>query len=66
VHVLDWPDRELSIPGLGAPVLRARLLATGEPVAVAASEGGLVLTLPPGGRDEPDRVVVVELRTSRR
>jgi alpha-L-fucosidase len=66
VHVLDWPDRELSIPGLGAPVARARLLATGEPVAVAMSGGGLVLTLPPGGRDEADRVIAIELRRPRR
>jgi alpha-L-fucosidase len=66
VHVLDWPDRELSIPGLGAPVESARLLATGEPVAVDVSGGGLVLTLPPGGRDEPDRVIAIELRRQRR
>jgi alpha-L-fucosidase len=63
VHVLDWPDRELSIPGLGAPVARARLLATGEPVAIAASANGLVLSLPPGGRDDPDRVIAIELRS---
>jgi hypothetical protein len=47
-------------------VARARLLATGEPVGVAASGGGLVLTLPPGGGDEPDRVIVIELRRLRR
>jgi alpha-L-fucosidase len=66
VHVLDWPDRELSIPGLGAPVARARLLATGEPVAIAPSANGLVLSLPPGGRDDPDRVIAIELRRPRR
>jgi len=66
VHVLDWPDRELSIPGLGFPVASARLLATGEPVPIATSGNGLVLTLPPGGRDDPDRVVAIELRRPRR
>jgi len=62
VHVLDWPDRTLAIPGLGAPVARASLLATGAPVPVAATGEGVTLTLPPGGTDEPDRVIVVELR----
>lgn len=62
VHVLDWPDRELALPGLGALVARARMLATGQPVPAAATASGVVLTLPPGGREEPDRVVEVVLR----
>jgi alpha-L-fucosidase len=59
VHVLDWPDRMLAIPGLGARILRASLLATGQPVAFVSSGDGLTLTLPPGRADEPDQVVVL-------
>jgi alpha-L-fucosidase len=66
VHVLDWPDRVLSIP-LGARVVRARMLVTGESVAVTPSAGSLTLTLPPASAEEPDRVVVLELlRTAQR
>jgi alpha-L-fucosidase len=62
VHVLDWPDRVLALPALNARVLRARMLAGGERVAVAQSEAGLTLTLPAGASDDPDRVVVLTLR----
>ncbi|HEV8600718.1 MAG TPA: alpha-L-fucosidase, partial [Gemmatimonadales bacterium] len=59
VHVLEWPDRMLAIPGLGARILRASLLATGQLVAFASSGDGLTLTLPPGRAEEPDQVVVL-------
>jgi alpha-L-fucosidase len=62
VHVLDWPDRVLALPPLGAPVAGARMLAGGERMAVAQSQAGVTLTLPAAGGDEPDRVVVLTLR----
>ena len=62
VHVLEWTDTLLSLPPVGAPVAGARMLATGEPVRFVESESGLTLSLPPGGNDEPDRVVRLELR----
>ena len=62
VHVLEWNDSLLALPPVGRPVAGARMLATGEPVRFVESESGLTLTLPPGGVDEPDRVVVLELR----
>jgi len=69
VHVLDWPDPVLSLPPLGAKVVRATLLANGAAVRVAEGSDGVVLTLPPAPPDEPDRVVVLQLdraqRTSR-
>ncbi len=68
VHVLDWPDRVLALPTLGAPVIGARMLATGQPVDVRQSEGGVALTLPPGAAavDDPDRVVVLRLGARRK
>jgi alpha-L-fucosidase len=59
VHVLDWPDRVLALPPLGAPVRAAHMLATGERVDWSETELGITLTLPDGPAGEPDRVVVL-------
>jgi alpha-L-fucosidase len=66
VHVLDWPDRTLSLPPLGASVVRASMLKGGRPVDVAESRdgGGVTLTLSPSTQDEPDRVVVLVTKPS--
>jgi alpha-L-fucosidase len=61
VHILDWPDRVLSLPPLGGPVRRATLLAGGAPVSVAQAPAGVTLTLPAATSGEIDRVVVVVL-----
>ncbi len=58
VHLLDWPDRELALPPLGARVVRAAMLASGERVEAVESAGGVTLTLPAATND-PDRVVVL-------
>ena len=61
VHVLDWPDRVLTLPSWGERVVSARMLATGETVSVAESEGAVTLTMPAGATSaEPDRVIVIE------
>ena len=60
VHLLDWPDRTISIPSFGAPILRASMLASGEPVKVAETQTGITLTLPATSGDEPDRVILLE------
>jgi alpha-L-fucosidase len=65
VHVLDWPDRILSLPPIDARIVRAAMLRGGEPVTAQQSELGVVLTLPPPIGDEPDRVVVLVTRGSR-
>jgi len=62
VHVLDWPDRVLSLPALGARVVRATMLAGGARVGVTQAPEGITITLPPGNGDAPDRVVVLETR----
>ena len=65
VHVLSWPDRLVALPPLGAPVVRASMLSTGARVDVTPSGSGVTLTLPAGGEDEPDRVVVLTLAAHR-
>ena len=60
VHVLEWPDRVLSIPSWGARVVSARLLATGEKVGVTETDGAVTLSLPSAAPADPDRVVVLE------
>jgi alpha-L-fucosidase len=62
VHVLDWPDRVLSLPALGGRVAGATMLAGGARVGVTQTPEGVTLTLPAGDADDPDRVVVVHLR----
>lgn len=59
VHILDWPDRVLSLPTWGEQVVSAHLLGTGEQVRVTRSDDALTLTLP-RAPDGPDVVVVLE------
>ena len=59
VHVLAWPDRELTIPRM--PVREASLLVGDTPVAFRTSEAGVTLTLPDRAPGTIDLVVVLEL-----
>jgi alpha-L-fucosidase len=59
VHVLDWPDPLLTIPGLGRPVRSARMLAGGDAVAFTQAPGGVTLRLPPAVAEVPDRVIML-------
>ena len=58
VHVLDWRDRVLALPALGARVRSARMLVGGGPVAFLQSDEGVTLTLP--ASELPDRVIVLD------
>src|SRR5204862_1772 len=46
VHVLDWPDRVLSIPAFGARIVWASVLGSGERAQVVQTENSVTLTLP--------------------
>jgi alpha-L-fucosidase len=59
VHVLNWQDRVLALPDIGARVVRAGLLAGGTPVGFAQTATGITLTMPAAASDEPDRVIVL-------
>lgn len=59
VHVLDWPDRTMSIPAFGRRVEQASMLASGARVDVVQTANGITLTLPPADIGAPDRIVVL-------
>jgi alpha-L-fucosidase len=65
VHVLNSPDRVLSVPDFGRQVLRATMLDDGSVVATAVVNGGITLTMP-AQSDRPDRVVVLLTRRATR
>jgi alpha-L-fucosidase len=60
VHILNWPDRALSIPPITGRVVRAVRLGTNTPVEFAQSAAGVTLNVPIVA-DEIDRVVVLTL-----
>jgi alpha-L-fucosidase len=59
VHVLDWPDPQLALPPLGAPVRAAYLLRGRAALRYQETAAGVTLTLPPAAAAEPDRVIVL-------
>jgi alpha-L-fucosidase len=59
VHVLDWPDRTLSLPALPRRIRSATRLGTNERIPFTQTADGVTLTLPPVRADELDRVVVL-------
>ncbi|MGH7651469.1 MAG: alpha-L-fucosidase [Gemmatimonadaceae bacterium] len=65
VHILNWPDRVLSIPDFGRQVLRATMLDDGSRVDVASVNGGITLTIPQQPGERADRVVVLATRPVR-
>jgi len=64
VHLLDWSDRVVSIPTVGARVVRASMLGTGAPVGVTQTEAAITLTLSAAASGEMDRVIVLTTRRS--
>ncbi|MEP7000916.1 MAG: alpha-L-fucosidase [bacterium] len=66
VHVLSWPDRQLSLPDFGARVVKATMLDGGATVGVAQSESGVTLTLPASLASEPDCVIILQTKSAAR
>jgi alpha-L-fucosidase len=66
VHVLDWPDRTLSLPSLGRRILSASMLDGAEAVPFSQSDQGVVLTLPVRPTEQPDRVVILRTGPAQR
>jgi alpha-L-fucosidase len=62
VHVLDWPDRVLSLPPIDGTIARATMFRDGSGVAFTQTATGVSLTIPDAQRDELDRVVVLVSR----
>lgn len=65
VHVLDWNGPVLGLPAMPREVRSAKLLRDGSSIEFSTVKGGLVLKLPEVQRDEVDRVIAVELESSK-
>ena len=61
VHLFDWPSGSLTVTGLPAKVLSARLLANNQPLEFQQTPNDLSITLPPQAPDAS--VSVIALRT---
>ena len=61
VHILDWDDRQLSLPPLPKPIRGATLLQDGSQVPFRTNSGGVTLTLPERSPDTIDLIVVLVL-----
>jgi alpha-L-fucosidase len=59
VHVLNWRDRQLSLPAIALRVGSAKMFGSNDAVPFTQSGAGLVLTLPPVSGEQPDRIVVL-------
>ena len=63
VHVLQWPEGDLSLPALARRVASARVLSGGT-AAVQQTDAGLRIIVAAADRTPPDTIVVLELAAS--
>jgi alpha-L-fucosidase len=61
LHVLDWADPVLTVPGLPGRVKAARFLKDGRAAQVSTSAAGLTLQIPDSVRDPNDTVIALEM-----
>jgi len=65
VHVLDWNQPVLALSGIPRGVRSAKLMRDGRSVELSRINGGIVLKLPEAPADEVDRIVVLELESTK-
>ena len=58
LHVLDWKDRTLALPPLGARAWRAQAWPERRPLPLTKTDRGITLTLP-ADTSSPDRIVAL-------
>ncbi|MFH1739415.1 MAG: alpha-L-fucosidase [bacterium] len=63
LHVFNWPEGNLSVPGLRNPVLKAYLLTDSNrsPLALRRTEEEALVSLPEAAPDPIDTVIVLEI-----
>jgi alpha-L-fucosidase len=61
LHVLDWPDPVLALPGLGGRVKSATAMKNGGKVEFAENEYGLLVRIPQDAVDQYDTVISVKI-----
>jgi alpha-L-fucosidase len=62
VHILDWPDRQLSLPAMSGKIRSAKLFSDKSPVKITQSPEGVILTLANApAADAIDTIVELEM-----
>jgi len=61
LHIFDYPEGRLEVPGLLNSVTRAYLLCDGRPLNVSREGGKILIDVPHPAPDEIDTVVVLEI-----
>ncbi len=61
VHILRWNAPLLALDALPNKIVDAQQLATGARVEFTQSQKGIVLSVPPAGKEEIDRVIVLRM-----
>jgi alpha-L-fucosidase len=62
VHILDWIDHEVFLPGLNKEIASVSIYGSPETVNYASNKCGTVIELPQGHEKEVDLVVEIELK----
>jgi alpha-L-fucosidase len=62
VHILNWTDESLVIPGLGRKIKRATLFKDKSTIAFSENEFGVTIKVPKEKFDELDTIVALELK----
>lgn len=62
VHILRWSDNVLTIPSWGKKIKAAKVYGTTTSVRFAENEYGITLQIPPGGRQEFDTIIELQLK----
>ena len=60
VHILDWPQETVTLPGLRAKMVNSTVL-TGGTARVKQTKDGVAVSVPASERDAIDTIVVLEL-----
>lgn len=61
VHILQWKAPLLAVPPIEKTIKSAQGLGNGAPVEFKQTSDGVVLKVPPAGKSEVDRVIVLSL-----
>jgi alpha-L-fucosidase len=59
VHVLNWAAPLLALPGISSKIVAAHFLLDHRSIDFTQSPDGVILKIPPQGKDETDRVIVL-------
>lgn len=62
IHILDWFDESITIPGWGKKIKSAKLFQDKTPVKFLENEFGITLKIPKEKMDEVDTIIELEMK----